>query len=459
MSEGRVNSVLTQQPESGYSYVRQNGETVFASSMSELLSRCEVMAKLAASSSVEFVENIAKVYALGQQKLEEKAKILTDQGDKSAEKIIRNSPKVESIKVRIVDTELPSQYIETETPPSFFIKPKVEEIHRLTNNEEIHVRSLLISDEFNKNEIKSESVIKIPHESSLEKTKIYSREVIKINDTNLEEKIILNPTNQKNNETSSQNDENLQMELSNKNIDLTEEAFTSDNHNNLDDPLTIPIELATDDEILEAQNSIDDILSNPSEYVAETSENDILSPEVNPVLLKVGEEIYSEELELEIKNEMDIFYKESSAQSENNPIEIRFKGLVEAIRGDEEIEDFGLIISQVDRVIEVYESFSRTIFDNSEIKAELINSFSKLLSLLGVEKTHMHLSEYLHIYDLEFLIKNIIYLRILINERYRKEFNNSQSKYINISSYDDSDVSIFSWFVSFLTLIIYIPVT
>ena len=213
-------------------------------------------------------------------------------------------------------------------------------------------------------------------------------------------------------------------------------------------------------EIVEFEQLVEEPpISNNLEIISEEPQNiviesDVFFEEANPTFIDY------ELAEKEIISEISAFYAEislddASKEKEQMPLAVTFKSFTEElILENHEIDNFEEIVSKIDRIFEVYESFLMAGQTGNEIEIELITSVRVLLELLGVEDPLTAITEFIKIYDFDFLIKNIKYFRILINEKYRKEFKSVSLDNTSVvaSSDDNSIQSIFGWILSMTTL-------
>ena len=437
MSEGIVEPKVPINQETPSVYVHESGQVVAFEQSTEIekLMKCKFLAELAAKGSINEVKTLAKHFVRAQQ-LAQKAET-TDHKTTQTDSVILNQTKnnhseeldeVRANNIKVADQIYPEHY----TKPVSLEERNEQEV--LTEDQVIVIKQ---------NEI--EAVV-LPDTVTEVVTKLPQRDIE-----------IVVPAKELKTEVKNEipQPENMPEIVPEDQADFIK-LETVESKNDKDDST---IELSNDsDETVEVNQLMFEFETvDKPEEIEETYHSPV---ETNEFFQEVNLPVTSYEIvEEEIFSEMSAFYAEITVSDEsdeevNLPVLMIFKKFTEElVDSEEEIDNFDEIVSQVDRIFEVYESFVMAGLKGHEIEVELVSSIKALMELLGVEDPLSSIAELIQIYDLDFLIKNIEYFRILINEKYRKEFKSlSLDNDISALSSDDSNQSIFSWILSMTTL-------
>ncbi len=441
MSESLESSVVLNKQEPSSVYVHENGQAVEYEDSIDVkkLLKCDFLAKVAAKGSIEDVKSLAKFYVRSQNLTKETKE---NNVKNRREESVVETPKTDKFEEvfssrKILDkpqaiTESGNSILESQE----IFRDVLIEDQPIVIRQETKLQTPAINPEKASNRpSKTEVVTNTPKSSESEKPIRQEREK-KVFANKLE---IVVPSDDQTPTLVEKKDPEVIIDSDESLSNFEEKTELS----------KFQIESTFDD----FEESIDiDLGEEISETVNDT-ENDGVS-----YLLEY------QTAELQIVSEMSLFYekfdkaKEDSEEKEYLPVVVVFKEFVEDLNNiNQEIENFDEIISQLDRIFEVYESFSASGQAGLEIERELISSIKIFLELLGVEEPLSSISDFIRLYDFDFLIKNIEYFRILINERYRKEFKSGNiNNDFNLIGNDDSNQTIFSWIMSMVTL--FIPV-
>ncbi len=435
MSEGIAEPKVPINQETPSVYVHESGQVVdFEQSIDiEVLMRCDFLAKLAAKGSMTEVRTLAKHFVKAQQMAQKAGS--TDYKTAPADSLIPNQIKNNQPPdvVRSNDIKVASPtYSEHNEKPAVLEERNEQEV--LTEDQVIVIKQ---------NEIE---VVALPDTVTEVVTKLPQRDIE-----------IIVPAKELKTEVKNEipQPENMPEIVPEDQADFIK-LETVQSKNDKDDST---IELSNDsDETVEVDQLMFEFETvDKPEEIEETYHSPV---ETNEFFQEVNLPVTSYEIvEEEIISEMSAFYAEITPSDEsdeevNLPVLMIFKKFTEElVDSEKEIDNFDEIVSQVDRIFEVYESFVMAGLKGHQIEVELVSSIKVLMELLGVEDPLSSIAELIQIYDLDFLIKNIEYFRILINEKYRKEFKSlSLDNDISALSSDDSNQSIFSWILSMTTL-------